>query len=273
MKILGCFKIVPDLDLIAEEDWIADGQLQVDTSYAKLLWNCFDEGALEMMLKLSDLSEGFDVVYELNALTVGRRRHETFLKTLYALGFEHAVRAEAEEDVDIRFCPEVIAHIVADYVSETAPQDVVIMGTQSSDGGNMKTPLLLAETLGWPCITQVTGIEPVDEGHLKVTNEEDGRVAEQVVAVPCVLAMGNAPSAYLRVPTLKDKMKLGKKPIEHIQPDWEKILEQGTDQAVELTRLEAVDDSRDTVLIEGDTPEEKARELYESYLKGRLDKI
>ena len=113
----------------------------------------------------------------------------------------------------------------------------------------------------------------MDEGHLKVTNEEDGRVAEQVVAVPCVLAMGNAPSAYLRVPTLKDKMKLGKKPIEHIQPDWEKILEQGTDQAVELTRLEAVDDSRDTVLIEGDTPEEKARELYESYLKGRLDKI
>ncbi|MFR1053026.1 MAG: hypothetical protein ACLSFB_00470 [[Clostridium] scindens] len=50
MKILGCFKIVPDLDFIAQEDWMADGQFQVDTSYAKLLWNCFDEGALEMML-------------------------------------------------------------------------------------------------------------------------------------------------------------------------------------------------------------------------------
>lgn len=105
MKILGCFKIVPDLDFIAQEDWMADGQFQVDTSYAKLLWNCFDEGALEMMLKLSDLSEGFDVVYELNALTVGRLRHETFLKTLYALGFSHAVRVEAEEDMDLRFCP------------------------------------------------------------------------------------------------------------------------------------------------------------------------
>ena len=60
MKILGCFKIVPDLDLIAEEDWTADDRLRVDTGYAKLLWNCFDEGALEMMLKLSDLSEGSD---------------------------------------------------------------------------------------------------------------------------------------------------------------------------------------------------------------------
>ncbi|RGU95640.1 electron transfer flavoprotein subunit beta/FixA family protein [Clostridium sp. AF15-17LB] len=271
MKILGCFKIVPDLDLIAEEDWIADGQLQVDTSYAKLSWNCFDEGALEMMLKLSDLSEGFDVVYELNALTVGRQRHESFLKTLYALKFEHAVRVEAEEDQDIRFCPEIIAELVAGYITGTSPQDVVVMGMQSSEGCNMKTPLLLAEALGWPCITEVTALEPVDEGHLKVTSEEDGRTAVQVVGVPCVLAVGNAPSSYLRVPTLKDKMKLGKKPIEHIVPDWEQLLEM--EQSVELTKLSAVEERRDAVLIEGGTPEEKARELYESYLKGRLEKI
>ena len=193
MKILGCFKIVPDLDLIAQEDWIADGQLQVDTGYAKLLWNCFDEGALEMMLKLSDLSEGFDVVYELNALTVGRLRHEPFLKTLYALGFSHAVRAEAEEDVDLRFAPGLIADVAAKYIKENAPQDVVVMGTQSSDGSNMKTPLLLAEKLGWPCITQVTALEPVDEKHLKVTSQEDGKTAVQVVTVPVVLAVGNAP--------------------------------------------------------------------------------
>ena len=174
MKILGCFKIVPDLDFIAQEDWMADGQLQVDTSYAKLLWNCFDEGALEMMLKLSDLSEGFDVVYELNALTVGRLRHETFLKTLYALGFSHAVRVEAEEDVDLRFCPGLIADVTAKYVKETASQDVIVMGTQSSDGSNMKTPLLLAERLGWPCITQVTALEPVDEKHLRVRWKDGG---------------------------------------------------------------------------------------------------
>ncbi|KMZ52523.1 electron transfer flavoprotein subunit beta/FixA family protein [Dorea sp. D27] len=271
MKILGCFKIVPDLDLIAEEDWIADGQLQVDTSYAKLSWNCFDEGALEMMLKLSDLSEGFDVVYELSVLTVGRRQHEAFLKTLYALKFEHVVRVEAEEDKDIRFCPEIIADLAAGYITDTSPQDVVIMGVQSSEGSNGKTPLLLAEELGWPCITEVTALEPVDEGHLKVTSEEDGHTAVQVVGVPCVLAVGNAPSSYLRVPTLKDKMKLGKKPIEHIVPNWDQLLEKERD--VELTELAAVEERRDAVVIEGDTPEEKARQLYESYLKGRLEKI
>ena len=54
MKILGCFKVVPDLDLVADEDWRTGGGLAVDTSYVKPVWNCFDEGALEMMLRLSD---------------------------------------------------------------------------------------------------------------------------------------------------------------------------------------------------------------------------
>jgi len=252
MKILGCFKIVPDLDFIAQEDWMADGQLQVDTSYAKLLWNCFDEGALEMMLKLSDLSEGFDVVYEL-------------------LGFSHAVRVEAEEDMDLRFCPGLIADVTAKYVKETASQDVIIMGTQSSDGSNMKTPLLLAERLGWPCITQVTALEPVDEKHLRVTSQEDGRTAVQVVTVPVVLAVGNAPCAYLRVPTLKDKMKFGKRPIEHISLDVE--LAESQSRNVELMELAPIDDSRDTIRIEGETPQEKAEKLYETYLKGRLEKL
>lgn len=269
MKVLGCFKIVPDLDLIAEEDWIADDQLQVDTSYGKLLWNCFDEGALEMILKLSDLSEGFDVVYELNALTVGRRQHENFLKTLYALGFAHAVRVEAEENIS--FCPEVIAEVIEDYVTESAPQDLIVMGTQSSDGSNMKTPLLLAEKLNWPCITQVTDLFPVDEEHIKVFSQEDGKTVTQVIKLPCVFAVGNATCSYLRVPTLKEKMRLGKKPIEHIIS--EKFELSGAQQNVELVGLEPKDSKRDTVIITGDTPEDKARVLYETYLKGRLETL
>ena len=35
MKILACFKIVPDLDLVAEEDWKAEEELRVDTGYVR----------------------------------------------------------------------------------------------------------------------------------------------------------------------------------------------------------------------------------------------
>lgn len=268
MKILGCFKIVPNLDLVAEEDWTADDQLQIDTGYVKIQWDCFDESALEMMLKLSDLSEGFDVVYELNALTIGKRQHEPFLKTLYALGFGHTVRVNPEKDQT--FCPEQTAEMIKNYVLKMSGQDVIVMGTQSSDGSNMKTPLLLAELLGWPCITQVIGLEPVDEMHLKVKSQISGGNLIQTVKLPCVLAVGNAPSSYLRVPTLKAKMKLGKQPIEQIDGAQ---LTDGAESTVELISLDKVDNHRETVLIEGDSAEEKARILYDSYLKGRVEKL
>lgn len=266
MKILGCFKVVPDYDLVAEEDWKPDEQLHIDTGYVKLLWNCYDEGALEMMLKLSDLSESFGVVYELSAMTVGKKKHESFLKTLYALGFDHAIRAEAEEDKI--FVPEQIAEIVASYVKNGQAQDVIVMGTGSSDGNNRKTPCLLAEKLGWPCITQVTGIEPVDEKHLKVTSETADGKRIWTVKTPCVLAVGNAPSAYLRVPTLKDTMSRGKKPIEYMDNiSWEESSD------VELVELYMVEHSRKAKVIEGETAEEKAAIFYENYLKGRLEEL
>lgn len=140
MKILGCFKVVPDLDLIVEEDWNKKNQSYVDTGYAKLVWNCFDEGALEMMLRLSDLSEGLNVVYKLSALTIGRQKTEGFLKTLYALGFSEGARICVETEEDILFSPEMVSEGIANYVKKVEGQDVIITGIQSSDGSNKKTP-------------------------------------------------------------------------------------------------------------------------------------
>ncbi len=276
MRLLGCFKAVPALDLLADEDWAPDDRQRIDTEYVKLEWNCFDEGALEMMRRLSELSEGLDVVYEMDALTVGKKKTESFLKILYALGFSHAVRIEAEEGE--YFPPEAVAGLIASYVEkreEDRKYDVVVTGTQSADGSHMKTPYLLAEMLGWPCISQVTGIEPAGEHHLKVTSQAGGGRKVQLLRPPCVLAVGNAPCAYLKVPTLKDKMSLGKRPIEQIA--YEGLPRQGKDRRKEseekLIELRPVDRSRHTVLIEGDSPKEKAAIYYEQYLKGRLEKL
>ena len=269
MKILGCFKVVPDLDLVAEEDWELKGQLHVDTSYVKPIWNCFDESALEMMLKLSDLSGSFNVIFELSALTVGKEKDETFLKTLYALGYTHAVRIMQEEPEN--FDPERLAGAIAGYLKKYAMQDVVVMGGQSSVGSNMKTPYLLAELLGWPCFTQVTAMEPVDETCLKITCKTDGGSLIRTVKTPCVLVVGNAENSYLRVPTLKDKMKLGKKPIERLT--LEEVYEESPAEPAILVSMENIERKRDTKWIEGATPQEKAEKLFESYLKERLGKL
>ena len=255
------------MDLVAEEDWKAEDELRVDTGYVRPIWNCFDESVLEMMLKLSDLSEGFDVVYELNALTVGRQKDESFFKTLYALGYSHGIRIEKE--AGCLFTPELVSSAVAEYMKKYAMQDVVIMGQQSSDGSNRKTPSLLAEKMGWPCVSDVVKMEPVDETSIKVTSQTGAGRLVQVVKSPCVLVVGNAQDSYLRVPTLKDKMRLGKKPVERVS--LEDLVVDDLDSQVIPVSLEPVSSKRSTVWIDGETPQAKARKLYDTYLQGRLE--
>lgn len=273
IRLLGCFKVVPDLELLAEEDWIADEDNRVDTSFIKTVLNCFDESALEMMLKFSDMSEDLSLNVQLDAVTIGGKLSENYLKTLYALGYNRAVRIECEQE--IQFWPELTAGLIAEYVSQIGGQDVVIMGKQSADGENGKTPLLTAEQLGWPCITQVIGIEAMDDTWIRVTNRVDGGICTQRVKLPCVLTVGDAPCSYLRVPTLKDRMQKGKKEIQvytmedlYIKPNYRDIR-----PALQLQKLEAVNKVRAGVRIEGESISEKANDLYQSYLKGRLEKL
>ena len=57
MNILVCFTTVPDVEMLADEDWVIDKNLQIDTSFLKLTLNSYDESALEIVLTLSDASE------------------------------------------------------------------------------------------------------------------------------------------------------------------------------------------------------------------------
>ena len=273
LKILGSFKIVPDLDLLSEEDWTVGENDLVDTSFVKTIWNCFDESALEMMLRLSDLSESFGIDLQLDAMTIGNQICDNYLRTLYALGFERASRIECEEQM--QFWPELTAGLIAAYWSRYGGQNVIIMGQQSVDGENGKTPLLVAERLGWDCVTQVMGIGLIDEEHLKVTNLVDGCVCTRTVKLPCVLSVGEVPGTYLRVPTLKDRMKKGKRSINLYTADELQVstAEDANSCRASLRRLEPVIQRRDGLIIEGDSPEEKVKILYQSYLKGRLEGI
>lgn len=273
MKILVCFKAVPDLDMLSDEDWIADSNRKVDTNFVKNTLNCFDESALEMALKLSDYSEGFNVLMNLTALTIGDKKSDNYLKTLYALRFEKAVRIENNEDV--RFLPEVIATVISQYVKEKNDQDVIILGRQSGEGDNGKTPLLVAEILEWLCITQVINIEPDKEDTLKITSMVDGGLLTQIIKTPCVLSVGNAPNSYMRVPTLKDKMKYGKKTIDILDIEEfnvQTLLNTCRDN-YELKGLEKIINKREGIVIEGATATEKVQILYDFYLKGRLEKL
>lgn len=269
MRILGCFKVVPDLEQVMEQDWKKIENNKIDVSFIKTIWNCFDESALEMMLKLSDLSEGFNVLTKLDALTIGDEVCNQYLKTLYALKFDEAVRIEPLYDVS--FMPLKVAELITAYVQKKASYQAIVMGNQNAVAANGKTPILVAHKLGWRCITQVIDMEPIDETHIKVRYEQQNGSVTEMVELPCVFSIGNAPNSYLRVPTLKDRMKLGKRPIITVKEEELEI--RNIEETEELVELYYVNNQRDAVEIKGNGPEEKARILFDDFLKERLEKL
>ena len=261
MDILVCFKTVAEVEMLTDEDWVIDKKLQIDTSFLKPTLNSYDESALEIALTLSDASESAQVPVALTALTIAGNRATNILKTLNALPFTRVVRIDSH--ADLRFRPMAVASVLAQYVRNHAPQDVLLLGRQTIIGENAKTHLLVAEMLGWPCITQAIRIELVDVNHLMVTSQTDDGQLRQQIQTPCVLSIGDAPNTYLRVPTLKDRLHSNKRPIETLAMRNFQL----ADETETLIDLEVIRHKRATVLIEGKSPEEKARKLYEGHLK------
>lgn len=267
MNILVCFTVMPELESMLDEDWVVDQNLHIDVGFLKQVLNCFDESALELAMRFSEAAQSLHLSPKLSALTIAGPEATAILKTLAALRFDPVVRIESDQD--LRFQSMSIAAILSRYVVERAPLDVVLTGIQSGIGENAKTPLLVAEMLEWPCITQVIEIEPVDETQLTVTCQVDNGLLQQTIQAPCVLSVGNAAYSYLRVPTLTDRIQCGKKPHEVLHAgDFD-----ASDEGVQLIDLDVVKHERAGTLIEGATPEEKAATLYAAYLKERLEKL
>lgn len=107
---------------------------------------------------------------------------------------------------------------------------------------------------------------------MEIKGQDQGKVT-QVVTLPCVFSVGNAPCSYLRVPTLKDRMKRGRRPIEYLS--WEELgIQDQTDrEGITLEALEPMRQERDGQRIEGEDIREKVKLLYEEYLKERLERL
>lgn len=271
MNILTCFTVAPDMDMLAEQDWTVT-DLQVDMSFVKRELNCFDESALEMSLIISDALQASGKACSLAALHIGGGDADPVMKTLHALRFDRTARIDCTED--LRFAPMRTARIIAEYVREH-PCDLILMGSRSSLGNNAQTPLLLAEIMKIPCVTQVTSIDPEHGRQVRVVSRLGEGELEQVIELPLVAGIGNARNTLLRVPTLKDKITFGSRPVRVIplQEIISDVLPDDFRERCTLESLERVNDRRDGIIIEEGSSEEKAELLYERYLKERLEAL
>jgi electron transfer flavoprotein beta subunit len=273
MKITVCFKTVADFSMLSEHDWTVNDHHRIDTGFARHIFNCFEESALEMALRLSEQARSLGNSSELTALTIDNQKADLFLTHLCAVQYDNVVRINCDKDIDLGFNPLSVSLAILTYMKKIKQQQLVFLGSHGGEGDNCQTGMLLAERAGWPCIRNVVGVEAVNSSScLKVTSKINGRTLVQKVTLPLILIIGNAPDVpYLRVPTLNQKLKARNKQISVLSfSDLEldnKTIIHNDKLRTELWRHKSF---RHCSFIEGNHAREKAQQLYNCYLKKRL---
>ncbi len=283
MKLTVCFKTICDYSMVPAKDWQVKGQGPVDSGFARQVFNCYEESALEMALALADppraferhlknrIREGRDhnagktPHIERTALTVDDQGADLFLRHLYAVGFDRAVRVAP--DADPWFSPRAVAEIVAAWAKRSENQDLMIFGPRGGAGEHGQTGPLVAEMLGWPCLMSVAGLDFDDKGELQVLCRTPRACHVHAVVPPLVLVMGNAADHdRLRIPTIKQKLSAGKQKIQVMTPADLFLTGLDPQKKDPLPVLHPVPAStRACTLITGHSPQKKAQQLFENY--------
>lgn len=197
MKIIVCVKQVPDTSgKVAVK---ADGTM--DRAAMATISNPDDMNALEAALQIKDKNPDTKVV----VISMGPPPTESMLRECLAMGADEAVLVSAREfgGADTFATSTTLTAAIRKIGVEKG--DIVFCGRQAIDGDTAQVGPQIAEKLGLPQVTYVTGIDYTD-GQLTVRRElEDGYMTIKV-QTPCLLTCIkelNTPR-YMRVAGIMD---------------------------------------------------------------------
>ncbi len=176
-----------------------------DIAYAGAEFNCFDESALALALRLKEGRQRADLPVFCAAVTAGRRPPAPFSQTLYAQGFDEVAVIERE---GAEFAPGDVASLLAGYIEEEG-FDLVLTGSVAGMADSGTVPFWLANFLNRPVFTEAQDLEYSAEG-LAVTRQNEAGLWRYLVRPPVVLTIGNS-FALLQAPTLKARLAAGER--------------------------------------------------------------
>lgn len=179
MNIIVCVKQVPastELEINPES-----GTLIREGAESKM--NPFDLFAMETALRLKERFGG-----SITTITMGPPQAEAVLREAYMMGSDRAVllsdRIFAGADV------LATAFTLSQGISSLGEYDLVICGTQSTDGDTAQVGPEIAEFLGIPHVAGLTGIGDIDDGKsLTVTAAGDFHMETLAVGLPCLVSV------------------------------------------------------------------------------------
>jgi electron transfer flavoprotein beta subunit len=170
-----------------------------------IVWilNPYDEYAIEEALLLKESHGG-----EVTAISFGGDVAREAIISALSMGADQAILIRQDErEIDEWVEAEVLGSVLKDRAF-----DIILTGRLSIDNGSSQVPARLAESLGIPLVSGVTGLHIEGERAIAVHDVDGGKETVEV-PLPAVITAHKGLNEP-RYPTTMGIMKAKKKPIE-----------------------------------------------------------
>ena len=249
MDVLVLLKQVPSTESMIE---IAGDGVSIKTDDLKWVINPYDELAVEEALRLREAHGGTVTI-----LTLGREKAAEAVRTALAMGADRGVLVS---DPVLEGCDPLCTAKVLAAAAKEIPFDLIIAGQRAVDDDAYMVGSVVAETLGIPSITMVIK-EEISENRIQCHKTIDGGVAVVEAPLPALITTqrGLNDPRYASLPGI---MKAKKKPL-----DSKTLTDLGLDPQtfpalkMKIVALNPPPERKGGQVIEGESPQEKAREL------------
>ncbi len=261
MHIVVCINHIPDPEAPAKQFRLDEQSSMPLLERVNRVIGPFDENALETALQMKDGGGA-----QVTALTVGPATNVEALRKALATRCDAAVHVK--EDGAAGLDSSRVARLLSAAIRKLGSVDLVLCGRQVGDWDSGQVGQLLAEELGFACVTLGRQIEPAGEGSVRVTKEIPGGVALVEAQLPAVVTITNAPTNQLRIAKIKDVMAAHRAPI----TTWSAVdlgldLAQLADEVrVAVSRMFIPESNVQVEMIQGETAEEVAEQLAKRIL-------
>jgi electron transfer flavoprotein beta subunit len=204
MNVIVCVKQIPDPAQVGELD-PSDNTLKRD---GKLILDESDSYGVEMALQLVTTAGGGEV----SLISMAPNGETSGLRTALAMG---AAKAVLVSDAVLAGADALTtAKVLAGAVGKAGDYDLIIAGTESSDGYTGTVPEQLAEVLGLPSVTFAKSIT-VDGSAVKVERQTEAGYDEITCPLPAVVSV-TAGVVEPRYPSFKGIMAAKSKPVDEV---------------------------------------------------------
>lgn len=251
MNIIVCLKQVLDPEIPARDFKINADKREAERGSANLVTSIFCANALEVALQFRDANGG-----KITALSFGPATAEDVLRKAIALKADEAVLVVNEGTTQPD--PLLVAKVLAAAIKKTGGAELVLVGRESADWGAGQTGGLLAEELGWPCLSFVDRVQAEGDG-LRITRQTENGRDVYIAKPPIVLSITNDDHNVPRVPKTKDVMLSSRKPITKLAVA--DLGQTNANEYSEIVELSIPEKNTACEFIEGDSVEEKVDKL------------